>query len=67
MFFCKIPLASKESQLQGQEWPDCDPQAIPGPRSIAMIISARNEEHNLKSLLESLARQSLKPDEIIVR
>ncbi|HAR35869.1 MAG TPA: glycosyl transferase family 2 [Acidobacteria bacterium] len=66
LFFCKIPLARKHSQRQGQRWPECDPPAIPGLPSISIIIPARNEEPNLKLLLDSLARQSLKPHEIIV-
>ena len=35
-------------------------------RSISIIIPARNEEENLRLLLDSLARQSLQPAEIIV-
>lgn len=66
LFFCKIPLARKHSQLQGQEWPEGDPPAVPGLPSMAIIIPARNEEDNLKLLLDSLSRQSLKPREIIV-
>jgi 4,4'-diaponeurosporenoate glycosyltransferase len=39
----------------------------PGSRpTTSVIIPARNEEHNLPTLLRSLAAQSLKPGEIIV-
>lgn len=34
--------------------------------NISLIIPARNEEHNLERLLASVARQSLKPFEVIV-
>ena len=34
--------------------------------AVSVIIPARNEEHNLPTLLRSLAAQSLKPREIIV-
>jgi len=36
------------------------------PRSVSVIIPARNEEHNLPTLLRSLATQPTKPQEIIV-
>jgi 4,4'-diaponeurosporenoate glycosyltransferase len=35
-------------------------------RSVSVIIPARNEEHNLPTLLRSLASQPLRPHEIIV-
>lgn len=36
------------------------------PRSVSVIIPARNEEHNLPNLLRSLASQPVKPCETIV-
>ncbi|MCK6640302.1 MAG: glycosyltransferase [Bacteroidia bacterium] len=35
------------------------------PISTAVIVAARNEAHNVKSLIDSLSKQSLMPDEII--
>ncbi|MGC8745904.1 MAG: glycosyltransferase [Candidatus Saccharicenans sp.] len=66
LFLCKIPLASKQSQPLRQELPESDPPVRTEPPSLSIIIPARNEEENLKKLLDSLARQSLKPAEIIV-
>lgn len=40
----------------------CPPRALP----VSVIIPARNEEHNLPKLLQSLGAQSVKPAEIIV-
>lgn len=43
------------------------PAAKPAePLTLSVIIPARNEEHNLPKLLESLTRQTLKPCEILV-
>ena len=42
-------------------------QSSPGPiRGVSVIIPARNEEHNLPTLLRSLASQPMKPHETIV-
>lgn len=41
--------------------PDCAPA-----RAVSVIIPARNEEHNLPTLLRSLAAQSVQPCEILV-
>ena len=41
-------------------------QASGLPPSVSVIIPARNEEHNLPTLLRSLASQPVKPREIIV-
>ncbi|MBN2327236.1 MAG: glycosyltransferase [Candidatus Omnitrophica bacterium] len=43
-----------------------DERVVDAPVNISLIIPARNEEHNLERLLASVARQSLKPFEIIV-
>jgi len=41
--------------------------SAPGPpRTTSVIVPARNEEHNLPTLLRSLASQPLKPQEILV-
>jgi len=45
--------------------PEPSQQSSP-PRSISVIIPARNEELNLPELLASLSRQTLKPSEVIV-
>jgi 4,4'-diaponeurosporenoate glycosyltransferase len=44
------------------------PAAAPGQRlpSFAVVVPARNEEARLPQLLESLARQTRRPDELIV-
>ena len=43
------------------------PAGGPAPsRSVSVVVPARNEAHNLPQLLESLARQSPLPNEIIV-
>jgi 4,4'-diaponeurosporenoate glycosyltransferase len=55
--------------LMLREWPLCSRDAEPaGPRArrISLIIPARNEEHNLSILLESLSRQSGTAHEILV-
>jgi 4,4'-diaponeurosporenoate glycosyltransferase len=45
----------------------CARVSAPGhPPSVSIIIPARNEEHNLPTLLRSLASQSARPHEIIV-
>jgi 4,4'-diaponeurosporenoate glycosyltransferase len=45
----------------------CAQLRTPSPApNVSVIIPARNEEHNLPTLLRSLASQSLKPHEIIV-
>ncbi|MCL4176154.1 MAG: glycosyltransferase [Verrucomicrobia bacterium] len=36
------------------------------PRSVSIVIPARNEAHNLPALLQSLKAQSVKPAEVIV-
>jgi len=36
------------------------------PLSLSVIIPARNEEHRIRPLLDSLESQTLKPDEVIV-
>jgi 4,4'-diaponeurosporenoate glycosyltransferase len=40
--------------------------ATGSPLSVSVIIPARNEEHNLPTLLRSLASQAVKPREILV-
>lgn len=51
-------------------WPKlrrCAGGGIPGERpSVSIIIPARNEEHNLATLLRSLALQAARPREVIV-
>ena len=45
----------------------CVPASAPGsPPSVSVIIPARNEQHNLPTLLHSLASQPVKPQEVIV-
>ena len=45
----------------------CAEVSAPRPTpTVSIIIPARNEEHNLPTLLRSLAAQSVKPHEIIV-
>jgi 4,4'-diaponeurosporenoate glycosyltransferase len=44
----------------------CPRASVPGPpRSVSVIIPARNEEHNLPTLLRSLTSQPVNPHEII--
>jgi 4,4'-diaponeurosporenoate glycosyltransferase len=46
--------------------PSADSAEGQSRRRISIIIPARNEEHNLPRLLESLRRQSMQPFEIVV-
>jgi 4,4'-diaponeurosporenoate glycosyltransferase len=41
-------------------------EAVPARPSVSMVIPARDEEHNLPTLLHSLAAQSVRPGEILV-
>jgi 4,4'-diaponeurosporenoate glycosyltransferase len=52
----KIPYPQHQGQpAENQSWP-----------AVSVVIPARNEERSLPTLLESLQRQDLRPDEIIV-
>lgn len=41
-------------------------QSVAAAESLSIIIPARNEEHNLPKLLESIAAQSVRPCEVLV-
>jgi 4,4'-diaponeurosporenoate glycosyltransferase len=42
------------------------PRSVTATESLSIIIPARNEEHNLPKLLESIAAQSVPPREVLV-
>ena len=52
--------------LLGRLRPCARAGATGSPLSVSVIIPARNEEHNLPTLLRSLASQAVKPREILV-
>ena len=52
--------------LLGRLRPCARAGATGSPLSVSVIIPARNEEHNLPTLLRSLASQAVKPHEILV-
>jgi 4,4'-diaponeurosporenoate glycosyltransferase len=61
-----LALCSAGFLLQGRLHP-CVGASAPGPApTVSIIVPARNEEHNLPTLLRSIASQPLKPREILV-
>ncbi|MCX8160582.1 MAG: glycosyltransferase [Candidatus Saccharicenans sp.] len=62
-YLAKIPLAIEAFRKQTAT-SNC--QSLLMPPAVSVIIPARNEEKNLGFLLDSLAKQTLKPAEIIV-
>jgi 4,4'-diaponeurosporenoate glycosyltransferase len=66
ILFGTLALWSAGFLLLGRLRP-CAQAGAPGSwRSVSVIIPARNEEHNLPTLLPSLASQAVKPREILV-
>jgi 4,4'-diaponeurosporenoate glycosyltransferase len=66
ILFVALALWSTGFLLLGRLRPGARAGAAGSPPSLSVIIPARNEEHNLPTLLRSLHSQSLRPGEIIV-
>ncbi len=66
ILFVALALWSAGFLLLGRLRPCARAGAAAPPLSVSVIIPARNEEHNLPTLLRSLASQAVKPHEILV-